>query len=318
MALIIRTFIVFILLLGAHLAGFAQQAPIFTHHSSTHAYTNPGFAGLGEGICLNGIVRQQWAGFKDMEGNKVAPETFLITGDMPVNFLRGGASLAIIQDKLGFERNVGVQLGYAYHTGFAGGTLGIGSALNFLNRTVDFSKFKPHTSGDPLLAQGEISDMLFDLNFGLFYEVPERLYAGISMTSVLESRGKALTSNSEASFVGDRTVYLVGGYQYTLPNNPAFTIQPSVSLMSNFSTWQMNLSGALLYNNQFWGGVNYRPQESVGLIVGMKVLDLKLSYSYDVNTMGIGVPGSHEVSLGYCFKVQTEKYTRTYRNTRYL
>ena len=82
----------------------AQQAPIFTHHTYTHAFTNPGFAGMGQGICLSSVVRQQWAGFKDSEGNKVAPETFLITGDMPVKILRGGVGLSIIQDKLGFEK----------------------------------------------------------------------------------------------------------------------------------------------------------------------------------------------------------------------
>lgn len=296
----------------------AQQAPIFTHHTYTHAFTNPGFAGMGQGICLSSVVRQQWAGFKDSEGNKVAPETFLITGDMPVKILRGGVGLSIIQDKLGFEKNVGVQLGYSYHTDIGAAKLGIGTALNFLNRTVDFSKFKPHQSGDPLLATAEQSDMLFDANLGAFLEVPDVYYVGFSVTSMLESKSKALTDNSSSSFVGDRTFYLVGGYQFVAPWNPAFEFHPAVSLMSNVSTYQMNLTGTVVYNNKFWGGVNYRPQESIGLMVGMTVLNLRLGYSYDINTLGLGVPGSHEISLGYCFKIDTEKNIKTYRNTRYL
>jgi len=309
---------ILLLLMLCEFPAISQQAPIFTHHTYTHAFTNPGFSGMGEGICLNSIVRQQWAGFKDAEGNKVAPETFLITGDMPLKFLHGGTSLAIVQDKLGFEKNVGVQIGYAYHLEMGAAKLGIGTALNFLNRTVDFSKFKPHQSGDPVLSTSEQSDMLFDLNLGVFLEVPDSYYVGFSVTSLLESKGKALTESSSSSFVGDRTLYLVAGYQYVAPWNQAIEFHPSVSVMSNISTMQMNLTGTVVYNNKFWGGVNYRPQESIGLMVGLSVLDLRIGYAYDINTMGIGVPGSHEISLGYCFKINTEKNIKTYRNTRYL
>jgi len=319
MKLIFRNLLLLALIFVGGADLFSQQAPVFTHHAYTHPYTNPGFAGMGEGICINGIVRQQWAGFKDMDDNKVAPETFLISGDSPVSLLKGGVGLSIIQDKLGFEKNVGVQLGYAYHAEMAAGTLGIGTALNFLNRSVDFSKFKPHQSGDPILATGEQTDMLFDLNFGLFWHVPEIYYLGISVTSALESKGKALTTGSTSgSFVGDRTIYFTGGYQYVLPFNSAYELHPAFSVVSNFSVMQLNLSGTLVYNNQFWGGVNYRHQESIGLMVGMSVLDLRIGYSYDVNTMRLGVPGSHEISLGYCFKVKGEKLTRMYRNVRYL
>ena len=66
-------------------ASFAQQAPLFTYHTNTYTFSNPGYAGMGEGICLNGIVRQQWSGFEDGEGENVAPENFLVTADMPTN-----------------------------------------------------------------------------------------------------------------------------------------------------------------------------------------------------------------------------------------
>lgn len=320
MRLIIRLLAVFLCSFFLLSTLNAQQAPVFTYHPFTHAFTNPGYAGMGEGICLNGIIRQQWAGFKDAEGNAVAPETFLITGDMPMRWLRGGVGLAIVQDQLGFENNVGVQLGYSYHADIGPATLGIGTALNFLNRSVDFSKFKPNNEGDPVLASGEQSDMLFDLNLGLFWMVPDVYYIGVSATSLLETKGKALGSSDEssASFIGDRTFYLVAGYQYTLPNKPAYQLLPSISLMTNGVSSQINLSAKLLYNNKFWGGVNYRLQESIGLMAGIYFKDLRIGYAYDINTLGLGVPGSHEISIGYCFKIQADKSARIYRNTRYL
>lgn len=297
----------------------AQQAPIFTHHTHTNMYSNPGFAGMGEGICLSGIVRQQWVGFKDEDGNRVAPETFLITIDSPIRFLRGGLGGSIIQDKLGFENNIGVQLGYAYHLDLGGSVLGIGTALNFMNRSTDFSKFKPTQPNDPILATSEQSDMLFDLNFGLFLHSPDYYYLGVSVTSMLETKGKALTSSSESgSFVGDRTIHMVAGYQYVFRNNPNYELHPAVNVITNLSTTQINASATILYNNKFWGGVNYRLLESIGLMVGVLWNDFRIGYAYDVNTMGLNVPGSHEISLGYCFKISPDRSSRSYRNTRYL
>jgi len=321
MQLKIRFLTLFSLMILTIGVSYGQQAPVFTYHTNTHAFTNPGYAGMGEGICLNGIVKQQWAGFKDGEGNNVAPENFLITGDMPVKWLRGGVGLAIIQDKIAFENNIGVQLGYSYHADLASGTLGIGTAINLLNRSMDFSKLKPHSEGDPVLTSGEQSDMLFDLNLGLFWQVDDLYYIGFSATSLLQTKGKALgsTAESSASFVGDRTFYLVAGYEYPIPGKPAYEIHPSMSIMTNTVSTQINLTAQVLYNNKFWGGVNYRLQESIGLMVGVYIKDIRIGYAYDINTLGLSVvPGSHEISLGYCFKISADKAAREYRNTRYL
>ena len=48
----------------------AQQAPMFTNYSNSYATVNPGFGGLNDGINVMGIYRNQWAGFKDIDGNK--------------------------------------------------------------------------------------------------------------------------------------------------------------------------------------------------------------------------------------------------------
>lgn len=318
MHLKISYFICTILLFGSTYA-LAQQAPIFTHHPYSHMYSNAGHAGLGEGICIHGISRQQWVGFQDEDGNRVAPETFMITIDSPIRLLRGGLGAAILQDKLGFESNTIVQLGYAYHLDIGANTLGIGAAANFLNRTVDFSKFKPLQPNDPVLVTSEQSDMLIDANFGLFLVSPEFYYIGLSVTSIFESKGKALNEASESgSFVGDRTFHFTAGYQYVLRSFPAYEIQPAINVISNLASTQINASATVVYNNRFWGGVNYRFQESIGAMVGVLWNDFRIGYAYDVNTMGIGVPGTHELYLGYCFKLKPERIVRSYRNTRYL
>jgi type IX secretion system PorP/SprF family membrane protein len=313
--------LIFVLALMAMTGAQAQQAPIFTNHTNSYAYANPGFAGMSEGINLLGLYRQQWAGFVDNEGNEIAPQTFLLTGDMPFTKLHGGLEFSIMQDKLGFENNVNVGLGYSYHVELGGSSLGIGVAGTLLNRTVDFSHLDPNQQGDPLLTGlGEESDMLFDFNVGLFWQIPESFYLGVSVVNVLESMGHALNENSEssASFTTDRTFYVLAGYPFQLEDIPYLTFVPSVSVMSDIASTQLNASARVIYNNVFSLGVNYRPQESVGLMAGLTIKDLTVVYSYDINTMGLGVPGSHEIGLSYCFKLDLDRTPRDYRSVRYL
>ena len=303
----------------------AQQVPIFTNYTNSYAYANAGYAGLSEGINLLGLYRQQWAGFLESENGEntagIAPQTFLLTGDMPFRVLHGGASFSIMQDKLGYENNVNVGLGYSYHLDLGGSTLGIGLAGTLLNRTVDFAQLKPNQEHDPLI-QGlaEESDMLFDFNVGLFWQIPESFYVGFSVVNVLETMGQALNDNSEssASFTTDRTFYMLLGYPFRFEDVPYLTFIPSVNVMSDIASTQLNASVRVVYNNLFTLGVNYRPQESVGLMAGLTIKDITVAYSYDINTMGLGVPGSHEIGLSYCFKLDLDRTPSDYRNVRYL
>ena len=299
----------------------AQQAPIFTNFSNSYAYANAGYIGMSEGVNLLGLYRQQWAGFVDNDGNEIAPTTLLLTADMPFRALNGGLGLSIMQDHIGFEDNVNVGLGYSYHLDLGGSTLGIGVAGTLLNRNTDFGSYNPNNQGDQLLqGLGNESAMLFDFNVGLFWQLPESLYIGVSAVNVLQSMTKALSDNSEssASFITDRTFYAVAGYPFRLEDLPMFTFVPAVGVMSNLSSTQLNASAKVVYNDLFSLGVNYRMQESIGLIVGITIKDITVGYSYDVNTMGLGVPGSHEIALSYCFKLDLDRTPRDYRSVRYL
>ena len=311
----------FILVLAALPQAKAQQAPIFTNYSNSYTYANAGYAGMSQGVNVLGLYRQQWAGFVDSENNAVAPQTFLLTGDVPFKVLHGGVALSIMNDKIGFENDINVGLGYSFHLDLGGSTLGIGLAGTLLNRSVDFASFKPNNESDPLLqGLGEESDMLFDFNVGLFWQMPESFYVGLSCVNVLETMGKALGENetSSASFTTDRTFYLLTGYPFSFEELPYFTFIPSIGVMSDIASTQLNVSAKVNFKDAFTFGVNYRPQESVGLIVGLTIKDLTVGYSYDINTMKLGLPGSHEVALSYCFKLDLDKTPRDYRSVRYL
>lgn len=316
----LKAIVLFAFLLIALAGVRAQQAPIFTNYNNSYTYINPGFAGLSEGVNVLGIYRQQWAGFVDSENNEIAPTTLLVTGDMPIRALGGGISVSVLNDQLGFEKNTNVGLGYSYHVDMGGSVMGVGVSVSLLNRSVNFGQLVPGQPGDPLLNQlGEESGMLFDVSAGLFWQIPESFYIGVSGINLLNTTGKALgDGQTAASFTTDRTLYFVAGYPFVFESLPVLKFIPSVNVMTNLSSAQLNAGMKVVYNDVFSLGANYRPQESVGLTVGLTIKDFVLGYAYDINTMGYNIPGSHEISLSYCFKLDLDRTPRDYRSVRYL
>ena len=298
---------------------FSQQLPQYTQYMFTKLAYNPGYAGAGKGICVQGLVRQQWVGFKetDDEGNThtVAPETYLVSVHSPIKFLRGGIGATIVQDKIAYQNNISLNIMYAYQTSLGVGDLGIGVQLSLLNKTIDFSNFRPIDTSDPVLnGKGEETDMIFDMGLGLYYRVPDTYYVGLSVLQLLESKADPLATSAQLA----RQFNLVGGYEFSLPNLPSFDILPSLMLKTDGVSMQIDLTTLMRYRNQFWGGLTYRYQDAVAIIVGMEWKNFNVGYSYDINTSAIGSWGSHEIRLGYCFKIEVDKFKKIYRNTRFL
>lgn len=311
------TFVLMILTTGL----YAQQAPMFSQNMFTYTSINPGSYAIGDAICATGIMRQQWAGFQDQDGINIAPQTFLVSVSAPLEIIKGGIGVNIIQDKLGFFSDITASVGYAYKLNFWQGVLGIGASINILNRKIDFTKFKPTQSGDPILVNAiETSDLMMDFSLGLFYKVPNQYYVGLSVANLTEAKGNTYNTNTSAAPQTDRTIYLVGGYEFLFPRNPLLKFSPSILIKSDFASTQISLSGLLTYNNRFWGGVTYNVQtaDAFAILLGLKIKDLNIGYAYDLPMSSINSKGSHEIMLSYCFNLSLKKKKDSYRNTRFL
>ena len=114
----LRNAILFIFCLLLFITSKAQQEPQFTLNMFNILTYNPGFAGMNNGICISGIIRQQWAGFKDADGNKVGPETFLLNAHAPIRVIHGGVGAIVMQDEIGYSKTINLKFGYSIPAGF--------------------------------------------------------------------------------------------------------------------------------------------------------------------------------------------------------
>ncbi len=300
---------------------FGQQEPQFSHNMFTNMAINPGYAGSNDAICATLLVRQQWVGFKDPQGNKVWPQTNLLCVDGAVNPLHGGLGLTILQDQLGFEKNMEVKIAYAYRHALGKGILGVGAQVGFLNKKIDFSKLIAIQPDDPLLTSTKIEgNMTTDIAGGAFYKIPNKLYVGISASQILESKYTLPTVLASPKLA--RHYYITAGYYYPLPGNPSLEVDPSVLIKSDMTSTQFDINALLKYNNKFWGGVSYRATDAIVILLGMNWKNFHFGYSYDITTSPLGANGrsngSHEVMVGYCFKIIKEVRPESYKNPRFL
>lgn len=310
--------IVLACLFGGNLS--AQQEPQFTQNMFNLSSVNPGHFGMTEGICVTGFMREQWLGFKDDNGNKVAPETFVISADAPIRFLHGGVGISIVQDKYGFFKDMTLKIGYAYHTTKGATKMGFGVNGSFLNKSVDFGdNLQVVNPDDPILTGFTSSEgvIFSDLSAGFYLSAP-KYYFSASSTQLLETQKYLSKSGQAGTFKLRRHYYLTGGYDFTFPAYPGYVLTPSVYLKSDGNAIQADVNALVTYNKKIWGGASYRLNDAFALMVGFRFNDIDVGYSYDVPTSRVGATGSHEIMVRYIFKIEKEKIRTGYRNTRFL
>ncbi len=296
----------------------AQQESQFSHNMFTNMAINPGYAGSKDAICLTGIVHQQWVGFQDPGGNKSAPQTYLLTIDGAINRINSGLGVNIYQDKLGFETNLAVKLSYAYRLSIGPGKLGIGAQAGFINKQIDFAGFEPIDPNDPLLNSKKVeTDMLIDFAAGLYYKMPQA-YFGLSATNLSQSDFQSAGGLAKPTLA--RHYYFIAGYQYDL--NAEFKLSPSLLVKSDLASTQYDINGLVTYINRFWGGLSYRPQDAIIVLLGLNWQNFNFGYAYDITTSAIGAgkrsSGSHEIMLNYCFKIEIPHTPSRHKTVRFL
>ncbi len=309
-----RVYVVSILMMVSTML-YSQSDPALTQYMYNNFFYNPGAAGSADEICLNATARQQWFG---LDG---APQTTVFSANAPFNLfgINSGGGLNIYNEAIGFHNDLGFHGSYAYRMSIGDGSLGIGVSGGIVNRAFQSDWFTPEGAedGSGTLPTDE-SVITFDMGFGIFYRA-EDFYMGISSTHLLENFIEYKIAASDLDY-HSRLYYLTSGYNLQLAN-PLFEIRPSFLIQSDLAISQFTFNTSVVYNKRLLVGVSYRNTESISALIGFEMRNgVRISYSYDVgiNALQQYHDGSHEFSVGYCFKIETERAPKKYKSIRYL
>ncbi|MDR2927367.1 MAG: PorP/SprF family type IX secretion system membrane protein [Cytophagaceae bacterium] len=284
---------------------------------------NPAYAGMTGKMNAAVVDRHQWTG---MEGY---PHTTFISGDMSLNILgtSGGVGLMFFNETVGYYSNLLIEGFFSRIFDMGEGKLGAGFNFGVVNVVSDGAKLIPvpedaqgenkyHIQDDPLIPGVEVNGIGFDLGVGVYYQTP-KYYAGISVLHLFQPEPDF---KDEANMYIPRTLYITAGYNYAFWERPV-VLKPSFIIMKSASIWQFTLSTVALFKDKYWGGLSYRYQGDVSVMVGLELPNgLKVGYCFDVpaNRVAIQSSGTHEVMIGYSFDISLGKRNKRYKNVRFL
>jgi type IX secretion system PorP/SprF family membrane protein len=294
-----------------------QQEPRMSQNMLLPIVYNPAATGLSDGIDVTLVSRTQWAGAKDYAGNSIAPQTFFITGDALLPVLGGGVSLIILNEKILPISQTKLRLNYDYQLKIKKGILQFGLMTGLTDQSLDTDRINAENKDDPFLTtiQQKGSSMNFDAGVGIFYRLPNKFHVGLSAMQLMATKARYKTDY--IVYQDALSINLSGWYTFSPTYRPEWQFEPSTLMSFSKGIYQMDLNFLVRYNKKVWGGVGYRINDAVIAMIGFKVHEFKLAYSYDISTTPMRNGGTHEISLQYFFKMDFSQ-PKSYRNTRYL
>ena len=153
-----------LLAMSALMSGFAQDDAQFTFFPWVTSYYNAG--GIGEQhntLCFTADYSNKYLGWGDLSttainndtAQRTAPQDFLFSIESYLRKLHGSIGVTLVHDQIGYYKNTGVKLGYAYKLRLGGGHLGIGAQVSLYNQAINGTWITTQ-QGDPTLEQPSV------------------------------------------------------------------------------------------------------------------------------------------------------------------
>lgn len=285
------------------LRSFGQQDPQFTQYMFNNFYYNPAVAGTDGVTKFTGLYRNQWLGYSPTYGDGGAPQTWIVSGHLPIPKIKGGAGAYFVNDQLGPITNQEITLSYAYYVNLRNAKLSFGIRGGLFSQQVDFSLYRAADPNDPLLAsKGRESQSRPDFGAGVLYR-KEKFYVGAGVSHLTQpSFDFGLTQNNQLQ----RHLYVTGGYYYDLDFD--VQLQFFTLIKSDFTKTTFDVGGLAYFKGLLWGGLSFRQSEAIILLLGYSILkdkSLKFGYSLDyiIKDQQAKQPTSHEIMVSYALPV---------------
>ena len=325
----VKRYIVLLLgLIAIWTTASAQFDPQMGQYMYLPAAYNPAAVGEGDLMKVAGMHRMQYVDIM----NAPMSTWFSFSSPFVIGKTSHGAGVRFLNDRYGLFTTQSFYVQYADRQKLGKGYLSAGVDLGFVNvgfkgdsaRTIPQGATGEdyHENNDPAVPTGSKSGMKFDLGVGLYYATPVwwvgASYSHVTRPSIDWSDG---TSGYEQKVTLVGTMYVTGGYRFRLKNYREWVLTPSALIMSDFKSWDVNLTLMCDYKDRYRWGLGYRIAGSVNILLGIDIISgLQLGYSCELptNKLLLESYGSHEIYLAYGFDILKPKRTNKYKSIRYL
>ena len=284
----------------------AQQDVQFSQYMLNPLFYNAGWAGVDGASHVSAMHRSQWLGYSSsFDGDGGAPSSQLISFSTPMKFQEQdvGFGVNVINDKLGPLSNFSIEFALALKKKLRRGELSIGLKPGIISQTIDFNQFRFNDPSDILNVGTKQSQLAPDLGFGVFYA--SRDYTiGLGVNHILNPSFDFGLGDANTDFENriERNYNLSASYQYDIAYKLVFN--PSILVKTDLNNFSFDLSAIVTYDEKIWGGISYRDNEALILLMGYSFLEdnkMRVGYAFDyvVGEQKAKQPTSHEIFVRY-------------------
>lgn len=295
---IIGAFLAVMLISGLSNTAAAQEAGYFNHQYLQPILINPGATGFQGDHQLLAGYKHMWSDFPD------APRTFtaLYHGSFADNI---GLGFQLISDRVGVGQLTHGQINYAYRFSFDNVMLSVGLSTGLQTYKITDTQDDPLLDPTDILLNEAIDGyLIFDGSLGVYGEVDEKLFFGVSFPNLVKNRLTDIAGDINLPDFDAFSYAFLLGYRFDVDNYD-FVVEPSITVKDlRYSPFLIDANLKLSFlDEQLVGGIGYSIGENsrAALLLGTRINQLRLYYSYDVSLGEFQQynNGSHELTLVY-------------------
>ena len=316
-----RTLFILVLFGGFLMEGISQQVPLYSQYLLNGFLLNPATAGSEGYTAVNITAREQWIGFRDGPGTyalsfqtRILKKSYISKSASVKRRKRSGSRSGnvgvggyIFNDRNGATERIGLKGTYAYHLNLQQSQLSFGLSFVAYQFRIDDDMITLEDPGDDLWLGAHKSVFIPDADFGVYYTARD-YYAGFSVDQMFESVLKIGDSGYDR-YKMERNYYLMGGYDYEIRRD--IVLNPSTLLkFAENGKFQADITGKVIYQQSFWGGLTYRTGHAIIVLAGVSVDKLIFGYAFDIglNSIMRHSYGTHEFTFIAKFGDNARRY----------
>ena len=272
----------------------AQQLPLYSQYMFNTLEINPAYAGFKPAMQFTSIFRKQFNGIRD------APQTALMSFDMPIGETKLGVGVRLVDDKISVSQTLGAQGSLSYHIEGDESRISFGLQFGAMNYKANLTNLNITNPGDPVFSQ-DVNTLVGNVGTGIFYNT-DKYYVGVSVPNIVRTHLRE-TAVELAEYEVRQALHFYVNAGMLIDLNDNFILKPSF-LVRGVKGIPINydINANVFFREMFSVGLSYRSKSAVVGLMDVRVIpQLRLGYAYDYNVgrLNAFAKGTHEIILRY-------------------